>query len=280
MTIPGEPPFEYAPLFRLERARLLELLASLSPADLLRPTPCPAWDVLGVVNHLVGADLSLISRQRDHHHGTPAPGGLDEAAFAAWLDELQIEWVRAARRVSPRLAGELLAWTSGQVADTIAGQDPRSRAARVSWASDDQVPVWLDQARELTERWIHRQQLHEAIGQPSDLRADLAGPVLDALRWAYPHQLNSAPGASETRVGVQITDPPLAGTWRLAFDGHEWSFTDRGDGNPPTLVSMTAEQAWRLLSNNYRADSHGAIRTAGDPATIALIMRTRAVLGA
>ena len=36
--------------------------------------------------------------------------------------------------------------------------------------------------RGLSEYWIHRQQLLQALGRPSDLRADLAAPVLDGLR--------------------------------------------------------------------------------------------------
>ncbi len=47
------------------------------------------------------------------------------------------------------------------------------------------VPVWLDQARQLSEQWIHRQQLLQALGRRSDLRPDPAGPV----RWAYPYRL-------------------------------------------------------------------------------------------
>ncbi len=51
------------------------------------------------------------------------------------------------------------------------------------------VPVWLDQARQLSEQWIHRQQLLQALGRRSDLRPHLAGPVFDGLRWAYPCRL-------------------------------------------------------------------------------------------
>jgi hypothetical protein len=42
------------------------------------------------------------------------------------------------------------------------------RTAQVSWAGTSPVPVWLDQARELSERWIHRQQLLQALGRPSE----------------------------------------------------------------------------------------------------------------
>jgi hypothetical protein len=55
------------------------------------------------------------------------------------------------------------------------------------------VPAWLDQARELSEYWIYRQQLRQGLDRPSDLRADLAGPVLAGLRWTYPCRLAQAP---------------------------------------------------------------------------------------
>ncbi len=278
VAIPTDPPCDFAQLVRLERARLLDMLRPLEVEDWRRATPCPGWDVLGLVNHLVGGDLSVIARQRDHHHGTPAPDGIDEATFIDWLDNLQLEWVRAARRISPRLAVELIDWLGDQVADTFAADDPRSCTARVSWASDSPVPVWLDQARELTERWVHRQQLREAVGRPTDLDEDLAGPVLDALRWAYPYRLAAAV-VSDGCVAIEIAEP-FHRTWRLARRDDGWVFVEEADAPFTAVLSMTAEQAWRLLTNNYDPRAHGPIRTSGDPALIEILLRTRAIIGA
>lgn len=278
VTIPTDPPRDFVQLTRLERARLLDMLRSLSAEDWQRATPCPGWDVLGLVNHLVGDDLSMIAWQRDHHHGTPAPDGVDEATFIDWLDGLQIEWVHAARRISPRLAVELLDWLDDPVADTFAAQDPRSCTARVSWASDSPVPIWLDQARELTERWIHRQQLHEAVGRPTDLDEDLAGPVLDALRWAYPHRLGAA-NVPDGSVDIEIAEP-LHRIWRLTDRGGGWVFTEQTDAPAGAALAMTAEQAWRLLTNNYDTETHGELWTSGDPTLIEVVVRTRAIIGA
>jgi hypothetical protein len=50
---------------RPERDALLELLAGLSTEDWARPTECLAWPVKGVATHILGDDLSLLSRQRD-----------------------------------------------------------------------------------------------------------------------------------------------------------------------------------------------------------------------
>lgn len=277
MTIPSDPPGDVVQLVRLERARLVELLRSLSSEDWRRATPCPAWDVLGLVIHLVGNDLGVIARLRDHHHGTPAPDGLDEATFVGWLDDLQIEWVHAARRISPRLAVDLLEWLGRALVDTFAAQDPRSRTARVSWASTSAVPVWFDQARELTEAWIHRQQLREAVGRPSDLGEDLAGPVLDALRWAFPHRLRAEVEGTGS-VEIVITEP-FRRTWRLVTGDDGWMFAEDAAATPSAVVSLTAEQAWRLLTNNYDTGAHGPIRTSGDAALIEIVLRTRAIIG-
>src|SRR2546421_404363 len=85
VPIPSSPPRRFPPLFQLERARLSELLGSLSPADWGRPSPCPGWNVLGLASHLLGDDLSLMAGQRDRHHGTPAPqGSMRRDSSACW----------------------------------------------------------------------------------------------------------------------------------------------------------------------------------------------------
>ena len=101
MSIPEVAPHPYAALHPVERARLLDLLGTLSADDWSRPTPCPGWSVLGLCHHLIGGDLGLLARRRDRHFGTVPPDGVDEAGFIGWLDRLQDEWVQATRRISP-----------------------------------------------------------------------------------------------------------------------------------------------------------------------------------
>jgi uncharacterized protein (TIGR03083 family) len=274
-----ESPQAFAPLFRLERSRLLELLTALGTSDWDRPTPCPGWTVLGLSAHLLGDDLSMVAWQRDAHRGTPAPDGLDEHDFITWLDNLQIEWVHASRRLSPRLVVELLGWLGEQVDETLVEQDPSALTATVTWASSEPVPVWLDQARELSERWIHRQQLLQALGRPSDLRPDLAGPVLDGLRWAYPHRLDSARRPTGTTTAVTVAGLEVQARWILVSDGDAWRFRPSHDGRTAAELQMSTEQAWRLLTNNFDPDLHGQLISAGDPELVDVLHRTRAIIG-
>ena len=47
---------------RPERAALLSLLEGLEPEQWSRPTECPLYSVKGVALHVLGDDLSLLSR--------------------------------------------------------------------------------------------------------------------------------------------------------------------------------------------------------------------------
>lgn len=288
--VPERPSFAVAPLLELERERVLELLAGLTPDDWTRPTPCPGWDVLDLVNHLIGGDVGVIAWRRDGHRGAVAPIGGDESVFITWLDALQADWVRSARRISPRLATQLLAWLGPAVVEVVAGEDPTSIDAHVSWASALPVPAWLDHARELTERWVHRQQLHDALGRPADLRADLLVPVLDAFRWAHPFRLvgHVRPAGAVVRVEVVSDGLDLAWTWRSDGAGR-WAATEGTAGTAGTVhpngvesiacLRFGADAAWRLLTNNLPAHRAGEVVATGDPEIVAALLATRAIIG-
>ena len=290
MAIPTAPPFDYKSLFAIENERLLCVLSSLSVADWQRPTRCPGWDVHGLALHLVGGSFSVVSWLRDGFRGTPAPNGLDdledldEQGFIGWLDGLQTAWVEAARRVSPRLLIELLGWVSVVFDEALSSQDPSAVSAHVSWAGNDPVPVWLDHARELSEKWIHRQQILEALGEPTDLRPDLARPVLEALRWAYPYRLGTHTRELGTFVEIEILDELIGQRWMLVSNGTGWVFDDgtpaaRVEGVKVGSMSLSGEQAWRLPTNNYEQAVHGIFHVAGEPDIVAALTNTRAIIG-
>jgi len=235
--------------------------------------------VLALGSHLLGDDLSLLAWQRDDHRGTPAPDGLDEDGFIGWLDALQAEWVHASRRLSPRLVIELLDWTGPHVVEVISIQDPSTLTGDVSWASSRPVPAWLDHARELTERWIHRQQILEAVGLPSDLQHDLLVPVLDGLRWSYPYRLDSHKRPAGATVEIAVAGVDLELRWHLVSDDETWNFEPPADGPPAATLHMTSEQAWRLLSNNFSPDRHGEVLVSGDPTIVSTLTSTRGIIG-
>jgi uncharacterized protein (TIGR03083 family) len=275
---PVDPPIEVAPLFAAERVKLIDLLGGLGKTDWHRPTPCPQWTVLGLACHLLGGDLGLLARRRDRHFGTPPPERATEDEFIAWLDDLQLEWVRAARRLSPRLVTELLAWTGPKVVETFQAEDPRLVAERVSWAGPQAAPVWLDQLRELSEYWIHRQQLLQALDRASDLDPALLGPILFALRWAYPYRLAGIAAADQDTVRITV-EGPVNACWFLVATGNNWDFEAEPGLRTVATMSVTTDQAWRLLSNNLPHDALEDLNIAGDPGVVDVLRNTRAIIG-
>lgn len=278
-TVGDDPPADYVALFDLERRELLELLGDLRDGDWRRPTPCPRWSVQDLSCHLLGDDFGLLARSRDGHFGTqPPPDATGDESFAVWLDSLQDAWVVAGRRLSPRLIVELLSWTGRQVIDLLKGMDASARSARVSWAGPDPVPSWLDQAREVSEQWIHRQQLRMAVDLSADLVGAAAGPVLDAMRWAYPYRLSFLDLEEGSSVGITVTGV-MERNWVLEKTSIGWCFVE--PGGHPTVGDMevSSEDAWRLLTNNLGESERSRIKTTGDRSVSEALLFTRAIIG-
>jgi uncharacterized protein (TIGR03083 family) len=281
---PNEPPDDLAALFAIERASLLDWMGGLREADWLRPTPCPGWTVLDLCRHLLGDDFSALSWHRDGHRETIPPPDVDEAGFVEWLDGLQRDWDVAARRISPRLAIELLRWTGTLVVETFARADPSARTAHVSWAGPDPVPVWLDQVRELSEHWLHRQQLRMALGQHPDLDERRLGVILDGFRWAYPYRLRSIAVRPGDTVVIEIGGGLLERAWTLvAVDPAGWGFaapsTHHASAVARARLRVSVDEAWRLLSNNLGVAAQAELDVTGDPPVVEVLLRTRAIVG-
>jgi uncharacterized protein (TIGR03083 family) len=152
-----------------ERARLVELLAALDDAQWALPTECPAYSVKGIASHILGDDLSLLSRQRDGAMqglvlmAERMPG----ADFRALLDGFNDQWVEATRFLSPPLLVHLLdlagRWTHQyycQVDPTAPGEPVPMFGVPFGQSS----PFWHAIAREYLERWAHHSQIRRALG--------------------------------------------------------------------------------------------------------------------
>ena len=114
----------------------------------------------------------------------------------------------------------------------------------------------------------HRQQILQALGRPSDLRVDLVGPMLDALRWAYPYRLASVAARPGATVSISVTGP-LARTWHLVAAETGWQFGDQPGPRLAGSLAMNAEQAWRLLTDNMPAAGQADLAVSGNDAITA-----------
>ena len=172
-----------------ERRRLLAFLEKLTPGQWVAPSAAPGWTVQDLALHLLDDDLSWLSHQRDGGTGGRVDMS-DRHLFVELLAAKNQRWVDAARVLSPRVVIDMLGWAGDQVDAFHARCDLRADGW-VSWASSEPVPFWFNLAQEFTERWVHQQQMREAVDRVED-HADYLPEVLRTFMWAVPHQLAQA----------------------------------------------------------------------------------------
>jgi len=225
---------------------LLALLTNLSEKEWQRPTACAGWSVKDVALHLLGDDVGILSRQRDNFR-LPGQAVTDWADLVALINSLNAQWVQATRRMSPRLLCDLLAVTGSQVCEYVATRDPFALGGAVSWAGPDATPVWLDLAREYTERWHHQQHIRDAVNRPGLKAPRDFTPVLDTFLRALPHTFRTVPAAIGAVVTLYITGD-AGGQWQLVRTADAWQLMTGHAPQPTTVIEMDQESAWRLLT--------------------------------
>ena len=260
------------------RVHLLELLARLSPDDWARPTAARLWSVKDVAAHLLGGDLGILSRKRDGFRPR-AVAAVSYGELVRLVNDSNEEWVAAARRMSPPLLQELLAFTGPQVEAHFASADPEAMGVPVSWAGPDPAPAWLDLAREFTERWHHQQQIRDATANPPLYNPYFLSPVLDTFVRALPHGFRHAPAPEGTTVRIEISGD-AGGVWFLVRAGHAWELSLDSETPPAAAVVLPQDTAWRMFTKGVDGEAaRRAAAVSGDPVLALPIFGTVAVIG-
>jgi uncharacterized protein (TIGR03083 family) len=263
------------------RIQLLELLADLSEEDCARPTAAPLWSVKDIAAHLLGGDVWILAGKRDGFH----PDSVQEyGQLIELVNRLNAEWVLAARRMSPRLLRDLLAFTGPEVEACFASLDPMAMGGPVSWAGPEPAPVWFDIAREFTERWHHQQQIRDATGRPPLYDPYFLSPVLDTFVRALPHAFRHAVAPTGTVVRFEISGP-AGGVWFLHREEQSslkqsWTLVLKPGTESAAEVILPQDTAWRLFTKGIdreKARAEAVIR--GDAGLASPIFATTAIIG-
>jgi uncharacterized protein (TIGR03083 family) len=280
MALRPVEPVSVVPLFPRLHEELVALLRNLPAADWARPTACAAWNVHDIAAHLLDSEIRRLSLARDGHP-MPAPSvaiaGYRE--LVGYLNELNATWVTAARRIGPRLLVEFLEVTGPQLAAYFASLDPAAAAPfPVAWAGDEVSPNWFDIAREYTERWLHQQQIRDAVGRPGLTERRWLFPVLDVFVRALPFTYRDVAAADGTAVAVVI-EGEAGGRWSLVRREHRWELFAGEADRPAARVRMSADTAWRLFSRGLAPDAAAArVAVEGDARLGAVVRGALAVM--
>jgi uncharacterized protein (TIGR03083 family) len=241
------------PVFLLDRfvrlhTELISLLRGLSAGDWSRPTACALWSVKDIAAHLLDSSIRRLSFGRDGLPSTPDTPISSYADLVRYLNRLNSEWVTACRRLSPQVLVELLDFTAAQVHAFFRSLDPYTPALfPVAWAGEDVSPNWFDIGREYTERWLHQQQIREAVGAPGLTGREWLHPTLDVFARALPftyREVEAPPGRS-VRFEVQ---GEAGGVWTLVRKASGWELFNGSSRNADAVVRLDQETAWKLFS--------------------------------
>jgi uncharacterized protein (TIGR03083 family) len=250
MDLSSMEPRDVRPQLRQERADLLELLAGLTADQWTAPTAALGWSVKDVALHLLDDDLGWLSRGRDGDRS----GHLDMSDHEAFVRSLAAKnqrWVDGAQGLSRDVVVGLLTWAGEQMDTYYAAMDLTARG-HVAWAGGD-VPVWFDIEQDLTERWVHQQQIRTAVGIDDGYSDRYLPVVLATFVWAFPAQY-APPALPGTEVGLDFEVGP---GWTLTWAATSWSLGEGFPGAPAASLRCDAETAWLLLTGALSASAHG-----------------------
>jgi uncharacterized protein (TIGR03083 family) len=236
-------------LFPQERKQLLELFSEFDATDWEKPTICPGWTVKDIGLHLLGDDIGYLSRMRDNF-SNPFFQNKDLAEWKSLvinINEANEMWVKATARLSPELLTDLLELTGKQFYDFAQSLDQMAMGNAVSWVGPDPAPIWLDIAREYTERWLHQQQIRDAVNKPGLKERHFFHPVLDTFIRALPHTYRDVSVTDATTLKFVVLGE-AGDEWYLVGEANQWSLYKDVTLEPASVVTMDQETCWRLFT--------------------------------
>jgi uncharacterized protein (TIGR03083 family) len=231
---------------------LLELLTGLTSKEWDRPTVSTGWSVKDIALHLLGDEINILSGKRDQFHEPHGPLDTWEE-LVAFINQRNAQWVEGTRRISPQVLCELLRITGSEVNDYFQTLDVHALGGPVNWAGPDPAPVWLDIAREFTERWHHQQHIRDAVEKPGCTEPYFLAPVLDGFVRALPHTYRQMDAPEGTCVSLTITGAS-GGVWSVMREKGRWELYSGQPERPLAEVILDENVAWRLFTRGIQKD--------------------------
>lgn len=242
-------------LFPVLDRMLIGLLESLTEEEWNAPTVAKLWKVKDVAAHLLDGNLRGLSISRDHYFGEPAGNIHSYQDLVSFLNNLNMTWTRAAQRLSPKVLIALLAITGKQYTAHLEALDPFDNAIfPVAWAGQETSPNWFHIAREYTEKFLHQQQIRDAVNKHGLMTKELYYPFLDTFMHALPYTFKNAEAAENTVVSV-IVSTDIGGQWNITKKAADWVLS-KGDSTKTShsTVTIDPDTAWKLFSRSWTAE--------------------------
>lgn len=241
-------PIQTLHLFPVLDQLLIGLLKSLSKDEWNMATIAKQWTVKDIAAHLLDGNLKTLSFSRDHYFGVEAPEVNSFPELVSYLNESNATWVKAAKRLSPEVLIELLEMSAPAFVKQLESLDPFDTAIfPVAWAGQDESVNWFHIAREYTEKFIHQQQIREAVDRQALFTRELFYPFIDTLMYALPPTYRKIAAETGTTICLNVLTE-IGGSWMLVKESSDWQLTKEISGSPAAVINITPGTAWKLFS--------------------------------
>ncbi len=237
------------------------------------------WSVRDIAAHLLDTALRKLSMGRDKCRVERVDIRSHQDVITL-VNRLNREGVTAYRRLSPTVLTQLMQLACAQTADFYESLDPLAPAAiGVSWAGEMTSLVWFDNARELTERWHHQEQIRVATNRPGIMTRPLYRPVLDTFLRGLPHTYSNVAAPIGTAILVEVSGD-CGGQWCLLRSHNTWVFTSELPSAIVAHIIIPQSIAWRLFTKGIdRESARSKLTITGDIALAEHVLQLIAIVG-
>jgi hypothetical protein len=248
-----KPPINVVHLLPVLDSKLIELLKTLTPADWQKQTIAKLWVVKDVVSHLLDGNIRGLSILRDNYFGE-RPDIKSYQDLIDFLNRLNADWVKATKRVSPEMLIMLHEATGKMYCDYCASLNPFDKATlSVAWAGEEESKNWMHVAREYTEKWLHQQQIRDAVNKPAIMTREFFYPFIDIFMMGLPHTYRNVNAENGTTIKLIITTE-IGGSWYLTRLQQKWELSKEDHKDPTATISIEPDLSWKLFSKSIRPE--------------------------
>ena len=119
----------------------------------------------------------------------------------------------------------------------------------VSWAGEQKSRNWLHVAREYTEKFLHQQQIRDAVCRPALLKKEYYFPFLNIIMYALPVTYKDIQSPEGSVVSVHV--PSERGRARSVIkSANGWVLSSQPLQPATATVTIDPNIVWQLFSKS------------------------------
>ncbi len=238
-------------LFPILDKMLIDLLESLTLEEWNNQTVAKRWKVKDIASHLLDGNIRGLSISRDKYFGKQVENINSYQELVTLINDQNMSWTNATQLISPQILIKLLSITGTEYIEHLKKLKPFDNAIfSVAWTGQETSQNWFHIAREYTEKFLHQQQIREAVNKQGIMTKELYYPFLDTLMYALPYTFRSVEAEQNTTISL-IVSTDIGGQWNITKKEAGWALSTDNIQIPNSKVTIDPNTAWKIFSKSW-----------------------------